>query len=106
MSVKNLAMAAIFDEIGDRLAIQGANVFRIRAYRNAARTLQELTDDVGRMIERGDDLTKLPGIGADLAGKISEIAKTARAPCSNACATRCRRPSPSCSRCPDSDRSA
>lgn len=76
MSVKNLAMAAIFDEIGDRLAIQGANVFRIHAYRNAARTLQELTDDVGRMIERGDDLTKLPGIGADLAGKISEIAKT------------------------------
>ncbi|HXX84025.1 MAG TPA: DNA polymerase/3'-5' exonuclease PolX [Casimicrobiaceae bacterium] len=73
MPVQNLAIAAIFDEIGDRLAIQGANVFRIRAYKNAARTLQELGKDVGQMVERGDDLTELPGIGADLAGKISEV---------------------------------
>ena len=78
MPVQNLAIAAIFDEIGDRLAIQGANVFRIRAYKNASRTLQELGEDVGEMIARGDDLTELAGIGADLAGKISEIAATGK----------------------------
>lgn len=61
MPVQNLAIAAIFDEIGDRLAIQGANVFRIRAYKNAPRTLQELGEDVGQMVARGDDLTELPG---------------------------------------------
>lgn len=32
--------AAIFDEIADLLDIQGANAFRVRAYRNAARTVQ------------------------------------------------------------------
>src|SRR5512136_3310579 len=78
MPVKNLAIAAIFEEIGDRLAIQGANVFRIRAYKNAARTLQELGEDVGQMVARGDDLTELPGVGTDLAGKISEAVATGR----------------------------
>ena len=42
MSVQNLAVAAVFEEIADRLAIQGANVFRVRAYRNAARMVQGL----------------------------------------------------------------
>lgn len=76
MPVQNLAIAGILEEIADRLAIQGANPFRIRAYRNAARMLQELRDDVKLKIARGDDLTELPGIGPDLAGKISEIALT------------------------------
>lgn len=42
MPVHNADIAAIFEEIADRLEIQGANPFRIRAYRNAARTLGEL----------------------------------------------------------------
>lgn len=78
MPAQNLAIASILEEIGDRLAIQGANPFRIRAYRNAARMLQELRDDVKQKIARGDDLTELPGIGPDLAGKISEIALTGK----------------------------
>jgi len=74
----NLAVAAIFDEMSDRLAIEGANPFRIRAYRNAARTMQELPADVKTMLEHGTDLTTLPGIGADLAGKIREIVGTGK----------------------------
>jgi len=76
MPVRNLAVAAVFDEIADRLAIQGANVFRINAYRNAARTLQELGADVGEMVGQGRDLPRLRGIGADLAGKIREVVTT------------------------------
>jgi len=76
MPVRNLAVAAVFEEIADRLAIQGANVFRINAYRNAARMLQELCGDVAAMAEQGRDLTELRGIDADSAGKICEIAKT------------------------------
>ncbi|HLS57424.1 MAG TPA: DNA polymerase/3'-5' exonuclease PolX [Zeimonas sp.] len=76
MPVRNLAVAAVFEELADRLEIQGANVFRIRAYRNAARTLQELGGDVGQMLEQGRDLTEIRGIGADLAGKIREIVAT------------------------------
>jgi len=76
MPVRNLAVAAVFDEIADRLDIQGANAFRIRAYRNASRMLQELSGDIAAMVEQGRDLTELRGIGADLAGKIREIAAT------------------------------
>ena len=75
---QNLAIAAIFQEIADRLAIQGANAFRIRAYSTAARTLQGLGPDVAEMLDRGEDLTRLPGIGADLAGKIREIVATGK----------------------------
>lgn len=67
-------IAVIFEEIADLLEIQGANPFRIRAYRNAARVVGELSQEVSRLLEKGEDLTQLPGIGDDLAGKIKEIA--------------------------------
>lgn len=76
MPVHNADIAAIFEEIADLLEIESANVFRVRAYRNAARTLQELGKDVRTMVEKGDELTKLPGIGDDLANKIREIVET------------------------------
>lgn len=78
MPVHNADIAAIFEEIADLLEIEGANVFRVRAYRNAARILQELGRDVRAMLHKGEDLTELPGIGDDLAGKIREIAETGR----------------------------
>ncbi|MDF9393324.1 MULTISPECIES: DNA polymerase/3'-5' exonuclease PolX [Methylococcus] len=78
MPIHNADIAAIFEEIADLLEIEGANVFRVRAYRNAARTLQELGRDVRAMLQKGEDLTALPGIGDDLAGKIREIAETGR----------------------------
>jgi len=76
MPIHNADIAAIFDEIADLLEIQGANPFRIRAYRNAARMVQELGRDLRELVRDGEDLTELPGIGADLAGKIVEIAET------------------------------
>jgi len=78
MPIHNADIAAIFEEIADLLEIEGANVFRVRAYRNAARTLQELGRDVRAMVQREEDLTELPGIGEDLAGKIKEIVDTGR----------------------------
>jgi len=76
MSAQNLAAAAVFEEIADRLAIQGENAFRVRAYSNAARLLQGLGPDVKQKLDRGEDLTELPGIGADLSAKIREIVET------------------------------
>ena len=58
------------------IEIEGANVFRVRAYRNAARTIGELAESVADLVARGEDLSKLPGIGKDLAGKIAEIVET------------------------------
>ncbi len=76
MPVHNADITAVFDEIADLLEIEGANPFRIRAYRNAARILGDLPEEVRALVERGDDLTRLPGIGTDLAGKIGEIVTT------------------------------
>jgi DNA polymerase (family 10) len=78
MPVHNADIAAVFDEIADRLEIQGANPFRIRAYRNAARTLGELPQEARALLEKGEDLTRLPGIGDDLAAKVREIVTTGR----------------------------
>jgi DNA polymerase (family X) len=78
MPVHNADIAAIFDEIADLLEIQGANAFRVRAYRNAARILQGLGADVKDLLAKGEDLTELPGVGKDLAGKIREIVESGK----------------------------
>src|SRR5215831_11978226 len=79
MPVHNADIAAVFDEIADLLEIEGANLFRIRACRNAARTLRDLPGEVVGMVAKGEDLTELPGIGKDLSAKIKEIVKTGTA---------------------------
>lgn len=76
MPIHNADIAAIFEEIANLLEIESANVFRIRAYRNASRILQELGKDIRTMVQKGEDLTKLPGIGDDLANKLKEIVET------------------------------
>jgi DNA polymerase (family 10) len=78
MPVHNADIARVFDEIADLLEIQEANPFRVRAYRNAARTVENLSLDLAATVGGGKLLPKLPGIGADLAGKIGEIAATGR----------------------------
>ncbi len=78
MPVHNEDIARIFDELADLLEIDDANPFRVRAYRNAARTIRGLGREVGEMVARGDDLTRLPAIGKDLAGKIEEILRSGR----------------------------
>jgi len=75
--MENIEIARTFDEVADLLDIQGANPFRIRAYRNAARTIGTLGRPVASILdENGAALEALPGIGADLAGKIEELCQT------------------------------
>ena len=76
MPVLNPDIARVFDEIADLLEIEDANPFRVRAYRNAARLVQGLSRDVKAMVEAGEDLTELPGIGEDLAKKMIEMVTT------------------------------
>ncbi len=78
MPVHNSDVADIFSEIADLLEIKSSNQFRVRAYRNAARTVGALSQSVADLIERNEDLTRLPGIGKDLAEKIREIVKTGK----------------------------
>jgi DNA polymerase (family 10) len=76
MPVHNSDVANIFRQVADLLEIEGANEFRVRAYRNAARTIATLSRNIADMVEAGEDLTELEGIGEDLAGKIEEIVHT------------------------------
>ena len=76
MPVHNADIAKVFDEIADLLEIQEANPFRVRAYRNAARILGDLSLDIAQTLADEKPLPKLPGIGEDLANKIHEIAET------------------------------
>jgi DNA polymerase (family 10) len=75
--MENAEVARLFRETADLLELQGANAFRVRAYQNAARTVEELPRPVEELVRsNGARLTELPGIGEDLAGKIREIVRT------------------------------
>ena len=80
MPIHNADVAALFEEVADLLAIQGENAFRIRAYRNAARTLNQLSRPVADLVAAEEDLSDLPDIGDDLAGKIATIVDTGTLP--------------------------
>jgi DNA polymerase (family 10) len=78
MAVHNADIANLFNRLAELLEIEGANAFRVRAYRRAAQTIENLPASAGEMIAQGEDLEQLPGIGHDLAGKIREIVATGR----------------------------
>jgi DNA polymerase (family X) len=72
----NVEIARILAEVADVLEIQGADSFRIRAYRNAVRTIEEQIRPLERMVAEGAPLTGLPGIGKEMAGHIRELTTT------------------------------
>jgi len=76
MAVHNANIAEMLRRVADLLEIEGANPFRIRAYRRAALTVEDLPKSAAKMVSEGKTLVRLPGIGKDLAGKITEIIET------------------------------
>ena len=71
--MKNEFIAVQFELLADLLEIQGANPFRIRAYRNAARTISSTSESLSDLVVARQDLTQFAGIGKDLAKQIEEI---------------------------------
>src|SRR5256885_778860 len=79
--MQNPDIARLFDEVADLLEIQDANPFRVRAYRNAARTIRDFPEPIADLVRAGTkDLTDIPGIGDDLAEKITDIVTTGPVP--------------------------
>ncbi len=78
MPVHNAEIAAAFGEIADLLEIRGENPFRIRAYRNASRIVGDSGREFHEAVGAGEDLTKIAGIGADLASKIEGFVTAGR----------------------------
>ena len=74
--MENSQIADIFDEIADLIELQEGNQFRIRSYRNAARTVRDLGQRIEDMVSNEEDLSELPNIGDSTAKKIHEIIET------------------------------
>jgi DNA polymerase (family 10) len=75
-TMENLDVARALTLLADLLEIQGANPFRIRAYRNAVNTVESLSRPLHDMVRDGEDLTELPGIGDNVAAHIVELLQT------------------------------
>ncbi len=75
--MKNIEVAAFFEDIADLLEIKNDNPFKIRAYRKAAQNIRTLSEDIEAIYKKGG-LEEIPGIGKDLAAKIVEILTTGR----------------------------
>jgi DNA polymerase (family 10) len=73
--LKNKAIAALFEEIADILELHGENRFRINAYRRGAQSLTGITRDIEDVASEGG-LGDIPGIGKDLAAKVTEYIET------------------------------
>jgi DNA polymerase (family 10) len=73
LPVQNSEIADVFYQVADLLEIEGANQFRVRAYRHTARTIATLPQGAAEMVAAGEDLDQLSGIGEDLVAKIEEI---------------------------------
>jgi len=77
----NAEIAAVLDEIADLLEFQGENPFRVRAYRNGARAIRDLTEAAAERIGSPDrPLTDVHGIGKDLADKVATLVRTGTLP--------------------------
>jgi DNA polymerase (family X) len=74
--MENVEIARVLNEYADLLDIQGENPFRVRSYRHAAQTVAGLSQPVAQLIEAGEDLRKLPGIGSSMAEHLKEILET------------------------------
>ena len=75
-TISNSVIAEIFSRVADILEIEGANTFRVRAYRNAADIIGRMPNNIADMVKNDEPLTKIHGIGPDLAEKIKEIVET------------------------------
>ena len=74
--MNNDKIAATLNQLADLLEFTGANAFRLRAYRNGARVIKDLPDSISNMLEQGEDLTKLDGIGKGVAQKCKELVES------------------------------
>ena len=74
--IENYEIADVLEELADLLEIRGANRFRVRAYRDAARTVREHAVPMRQLVADGEDLTELPTIGEDMSDYITQLVET------------------------------
>ena len=79
--MQNPDIARQLEEVADLLEISEANPFKVRAYRNAARTVRDHPEPLAELVRAGDfDLTELPSIGEGIAEEIEALVATGDMP--------------------------
>src|SRR5687767_10917046 len=78
--MSNADLARLLDDRAEELGAEGANVYRIRAYRRAARSVENEARPVAQMVAQGVDLRQIPGVGDDLAAKLRHLVETGEMP--------------------------
>ena len=76
--MKNGEVVKVFQDIADLLELKGENVFKIRAYQKAARAIEHHPRELEAMIEEGEDLQSIPGVGEAIAKKTTELIRTGK----------------------------
>src|ERR671927_1174207 len=77
--MRNAEIAAHFDELGDLYELDGAVVYRVVAYRNAAKAIREAGVSVEELARQGR-VTELAGVGKTIAEKIDALLETGSIP--------------------------
>ncbi len=80
MALSNKEIADRLDLLADMLEFEGANSFRVRAYRNGTRVIRGLSRPLHELIQEGDDLTQISGIGKSVAEKCQTLVETGLLP--------------------------
>ncbi len=70
----NKQIGKVLSQIGSLLILQGENTFKTRAYANAARRVETLSEPVEDMVHE-DRLGKVPGLGASMIRHITELVR-------------------------------
>jgi len=74
--MKNSEVAKVFQDIADLLELKGESVFKIRAYQKAARAIEYHSRELEAMVDEGEDLQSIPGVGEAIAKKATELITT------------------------------
>ncbi|HEY7275731.1 MAG TPA: helix-hairpin-helix domain-containing protein [Trebonia sp.] len=74
MASINEEVAALLREYAELLGLTGGDLFRTRNYERAAKSVSGYPEDIGAIPDTA--LTKIPGVGSSIAGKIAEYRRT------------------------------
>jgi len=75
--MKNQEVASVFADIAQRLELKKDNIFKVRAYRKVARSIEQLPVEIEQLV-REDRLKEIPGAGEAITKKITELITTGR----------------------------